>query len=293
MTQIVANGISIEFELHGDVFDPAVVLVRGLGTQLIDWPQNFIDGLVDSGFRVVTFDNRDVGFSEKFEGRPDIGAIARGEESPPYTVQDMADDIVGLMDSLEIDFAHVYAISMGGMIGQVLAATHGGRLLSLVSVMSSSGRPGLPGPTPEASASLAAETDAEATPEEIIKATADSLGVCGSPGYPTSHDERLAIARRRYERNYNPEGVVRQMAAIVANRDRSELLPEITVPTLVIHGADDPLLPLAHGEDTAKLIPHARLEVIEGMGHDLPEALMPHMISVVAEFCHAQERLPH
>ena len=148
MTQIIANGIRLEFEVRGDVFDPAIVLIRGLGTQMIDWPDNFVEGLVASGFRVVLFDNRDAGLSEKFEGLPDPAAVARGEEEPPYTVQDMADDVAGLLVDLEIESAHVFAISMGGMIAQMLAATHGGKVSSLISVMSSSGRPGLPPPTP-------------------------------------------------------------------------------------------------------------------------------------------------
>lgn len=295
MTQIVANGITLEFEMRGDIFDPAIVLIRGLGTQLIDWPESLLDGLVRSGFRVVVFDNRDVGLSQKFEGLPDPYAVGRGEAVPPYTVQDMADDVYGLLVSLEIERAHVLAISMGGIIGQLLAVSHGARVASLISVMASSGRPGLPPATPAAAASLVAETDPTAGDEGVIRATAEGLRICGSPDYPTSEADRLAIARRRHARDYTPEGVVRQMAAIAALRDRSAMLPEIQVPTLVIHGADDPLIPVAHGEDTARLIPHAELEVIAGMGHDLPDALMPRIVERVSAFCHQQDRqrLPH
>jgi pimeloyl-ACP methyl ester carboxylesterase len=291
VTQIVANGISLEFDIRGDVFDPAIVLIRGLGTQMIDWPEELLEGLEAEGFRVVIFDNRDVGLSEKFVGLPDLRAVAEGGEIPPYTIQDMADDVAGLMDSLEIEQAHVFAISLGGMIGQLLALNHGEKVLSLVSVMSSSGRPGLPAATPEAAATLVAESDPGIGIEDLIRATAEGLHVCGSPAYPMSEEDRMKIARRRYERNYTPEAAVRQLAAITAIRDMSAMLNEIRVPTLVIHGSDDPLIPVEHGEDTARLIPHAELEIIEGMGHDLPPALMPQMVGIISRFCHHKERL--
>ena len=284
MTQIIANGISLEFEQRGNLTGPAIILVRGLGTQLIDWPENLLQGLADLGFRVIVFDNRDVGLSEKLSGVPDLKKVASGEELPPYTLADMADDIVGLMDSLDIGQAHVFAISMGGMIGQVLAATHGERLLSFFSVMSSSSRRGFPSATPEAMAILNAEFDPDAGDEAIIAATARGLEVCGSPGYPTSPAQRLVIARRRFERNYTPDGVTRQMAAVIAGGDRLALLASIKVPTLVIHGRDDPLIRLEAGADTAQSIPGARLEVIAGMGHDLPDALMPKMLELINEF---------
>ncbi len=178
MTQMMANGIVIEYETHGKASDPALILVRGLGTQLIDWPASLLQQFVDDGFHVVVFDNRDVGLSEKFSaaGKPDMKRIAKGELSPPYTIADMAGDIVGLMDGLSVAKAHVVGISLGGMIVQVLAALNGARLLSMTSVMSSSGRPGLPGPTPAAAASLSAETDPATGAAGIIEATAQGLG---------------------------------------------------------------------------------------------------------------------
>jgi pimeloyl-ACP methyl ester carboxylesterase len=266
------------------------VLVRGLGTQLIDWPAAFLSGLASAGFRVIIFDNRDVGLSQKFSGLPDIGNVAKKTEIAPYAIHDMADDIVGLMDSLGIDRAHLFGISMGGMIGQVLAATHGDRLLSFFSVMSSSSRKGLPAATPEAAAMLVAKTDPAAGDEEIIAATAEGLRVFGSPGYPLTEMERDRIARNRHKRNYTPDGVVRQMAAMVAGGNRIALLESITVPTMVIHGADDPLIPLAAGKDTAETIPHARLEVIEGMGHDLPEGLVSRLIELIVQFTGSLEQ---
>ena len=288
MKLTTVRGVSLAFEQFGDAASPPIILVRGLGTQLIDWPRNFIDGLTGAGFRVVVFDNRDAGLSEKFSGMPDIKAIARGESSPPYTLDDMADDILGLMDGLDIRRAHLFAISMGGMIGQVLAANHGERLITFCPVMTSSGRRGLPGPSPAAAASLQAEADPTAGVEGIIAATAHGLLVCGSPGYPGSEEKRLNIARRRYERNYAPSGVLRQMAAVVASGSRVALLKRIRTPTLVIHGADDPLVPLAAGEDIARCIPGATLYVVPGMGHDLPEPLMPTLVERVADFCRGQ-----
>lgn len=290
MTGIIANGIQIEYEERGSANSPAIVLVRGLGTQLIDWPETFLSGLASAGFRVIVFDNRDVGLSQKFSGLPDIGSVARKTETAPYTIQDMADDIIGLMDALGIDRAHLFAISMGGMIGQVLAATHENRLHSFFSVMSSSSRKGLPAATPEAAATLIAETDPEAGDEGIIKATAEGLRVCGSPGYPLTEGERDQIARNRHRRDYTPEGLVRQMAAIVAGGSRIALLESIKVPTMVIHGADDPLIPLAAGEDTAATIPGARLEVISGMGHDLPEGLVSRFIELILQFTDSLEQ---
>ena len=290
MTGLIANGIYLEFEERGSAEDPAIVLVRGLGTQLIDWPASFLSGLVSAGFRVIVFDNRDTGLSQKFSGLPNIGNVANKTETAPYTIRDMADDIVGLMDSLGIDRAHLFAISMGGMIGQVLAATHGDRLLSFFSVMSSSSRKGLPAATPEAAATLGAEVDPESGDEGIIAATAEGLRVCGSPGYPLTGTERDRIARNRHKRDYTPDGVVRQMAAIIAGGNRIKLLESIKVPTMVIHGADDPLIPLAAGKDTAETIPGAHFEVIQGMGHDLPESLIIVLIGLVTRFTRSLEQ---
>lgn len=284
MTSLIANGIQLEFEEKGSADDPAIIMVRGLGTQLIDWPESLLDGLVSAGFRVIVFDNRDVGLSQKFLGLPNIGNVAKKIETAPYTIHDMADDVVGLMDGLGIDCAHLFGISMGGMIGQVLAASHGDRFTSFFSVMSSSSRKGLPAATAEAAVALVAENGPEVSDEAIIAATAEGLRVFGSPGYPLTEMERAQIARKRHKRDYTPGGVVRQMAAIVAGGNRIGLLESIKVPTMVIHGADDPLIPLAAGKDTADTIPGARLEVIQGMGHDLPEGLVPVFIELVKQF---------
>ncbi len=287
MSQIKANGIDIEYEEKGDRSDDTLILVRGLGTQLIDWPSSFIDGLVEGGFHVICFDNRDVGLSQKFDdsGAPDLDAVLNGDEEPSYTLQDMADDVIGIMDALEIDKAHVLGISMGGMIAQVLAATHGERLHSMMSVMSSSSRPGLPAATPEAMATLSAQPDPDGGDDGKDQLIAEGLEIHGSPGYPQSLNERLAIARRRRERNYNPAGVARQFAAVAAYGSRVELLASINLPCLVIHGRDDPLIPVSGGEDTAKCIPGCELEIIPGMGHNIPEGIVPILSELVVNFC--------
>jgi pimeloyl-ACP methyl ester carboxylesterase len=287
MSNITANGIEIEYEEKGSRENESLILIRGLGTQLVDWPEAFTDELVSQGFHVVYFDKRDVGLSQKFDasGVPDIGEIARGEVNPAYTLREMADDVVGVMDALGIEKAHVLGISMGGMIVQVLAASHGDRLLSMISVMSSSGREGLPAATPAAQASLTAQPDPDGGIEAVDRLTAEGLEICGSPGYPQSFEERLAIARRRRERNYNPGGVARQMAAVIAFGSRVELLSKIQVPGLVIHGADDPLIPLAAGEDTASSIPGCKLVVIPGMGHNIPDGVVPILADIIVKFC--------
>jgi pimeloyl-ACP methyl ester carboxylesterase len=287
MSQIRANGINIEYEEMGDRSNVTLILIRGLGTQLIDWPVSFLDGLVACGLHLVYFDNRDVGLSQKFEeaGVPDLSAVLKGDEIPGYTLQDMADDVAGVMDALGIDKAHVLGISMGGMIVQVLAATHGERLHSMMSVMSTSSRPGLPAATPAAMASLTAQPDPDGGEEAIDQLDAEGLRICGSPGYPQSLDERLAIVRRRRERNYNPGGVARQFAAVAASGSRVELLASINLPCLVIHGADDPLIPVSGGEDTARCIAGARLEIIPGMGHNIPAGVVPGLLELIVDFC--------
>ncbi len=287
MAKLTANDIQIEYEDHGDPVNPALVLVRGLGTQLIDWPKRMIDDLVARGFYVVTFDNRDVGYSQHFEetGVPDLSKIASGEQAPAYPLQAMADDVIGLMDGLGIGKAHLLGISMGGMIVQVAAATHGERLHSMMSVMSSSGRPGLAAATPEAMASLTAQPDPEGGDDAIDMLNAQGLEICGSPAYPQSLEERLLICRRRRERSYSPAGIARQMAAVVAAGSRVDLLATIALPCLVIHGADDPLIPAEGGEDTARCIPGCELKIVPGMGHNIPNDLVPILNDIIVPFC--------
>ncbi len=285
MTSITVNDIVLEYEERGSPDDPVIVLVRGLGTQLIDWPDSLLDTLMSAGFRVVVFDNRDVGLSQKFAsaGVPDLKAVQGGSVQAPYDLSDMARDIVGLLDHLGVERAHVLGISLGGMITQVLAANHPDRLLSMLSVMSSSSRPGLPGPTREAADLVSPEPGASI--EEAIDLSAKGLEVYGSPAYPESLDERKEISRRRYERDFSLDGEARQMAAAVATGNREAMLASINVPCLVIHGREDTLIPVEAGIDSAGCIKGARLEIIEGMGHNIPDALVPVLAPHIVQFC--------
>lgn len=283
MSQITANGIQLEYETLGSPSDPTMVLIRGLGTQMIDWHPALLNGLAQLGYHIVIFDNRDVGLSEKFDaaGVPAFKDVLEGRVSAPYKITDMAADVVGLMDALDITKAHILGISLGGMIAQVLTATYPERVLSLLSVMSTSGKPGLPGPTEAAVESFNAAP--ANTTEEAIEQSAAGKAVFGSPGYPESLEERLAAARRSHERCYCPDGVARQRLAVASQPDRSELLKQIRTPTTVIHGADDPLIPIACGEDTAEQITNARFVSVPGMGHNIPEQLAPIFVQLVEQ----------
>jgi pimeloyl-ACP methyl ester carboxylesterase len=264
--------VSLCYEIHGRRGDPAIVLIRGLGTQLIEWPPALIDGLVREGLEVIVFDNRDAGLSSEMTG-------LTGD--PPYRLEAMADDTIGLLDSLGIERAHVLGISLGGMIAQHVALRHPSRVVSLISVMSSTGNPDLPAPAPEIRARL---VETAATPDALIALNAENREVFGSPDYPEPLADRLRAAREAYERSYRPDGVMRQMRAAIADGSRVERLHTLQVRTLVIHGADDPLIPVAAGRDTAAAIPGARLEIIPGMGHNIPETLAPQIVAIVADF---------
>lgn len=292
-----ANGIEIDAEEFGERTGAPLLLIRGLGTQRTAWPDAFLAALADRGHRVITFDNRDVGLSTKFH-QPEvidiaeaIGRALRGEPiDAPYRIDDMALDAVGLLDALELETAHVAGISMGGMIAQVMAARRGERLRSLISIMSSSGAPGLPGPSPEAAAALMSRPEDPSDRESVIRHTVETEKVFGSPGYPPEDSYLRAMAERAYDRCYCPEGVNRQMLAVLAAGGRSDLLKAIRVPTLVIHGADDPLIPVEAGIDTARRIPGAELQLVPGMGHDVAPGLVPTLVEAIAGHAAAAER---
>jgi pimeloyl-ACP methyl ester carboxylesterase len=263
--------VDLYYETRGDPAMPAIVLIRGLGTQLIEWPDALLDGLVRTGLHVVVFDNRDAGLSDE---------CAR-EGDPPYRLEDMATDVVALLDRLRIAKAHIFGISLGGMVAQHVALGHAPRVRTLISVMSTTSDPALPQPTPEMRARL---VETAPTTDALIALNAENRAVFGSPGYPEPRDERLAAARAAHERSYRPDGVVRQMRAVIADGSRRDRLRRVTAPTLVIHGADDALIPVEAGRDTAAAIPGARLEVIPGMGHNIPRSLAPRIVELVAEF---------
>lgn len=290
MAQATANGLTLEYESVGDGAE-TVLLIMGLGAQMTRWTPEFREKLAARGFRVVNFDNRDVGLSEKIEaaGLPDmpavIGAVMQGQKPPvAYDLGDMAADAVGLMDALGIDKAHIVGASMGGMIAQLVAADYPQRTLSLTSIMSSSGNRTLPPPKPEALAVLNERgPDPVADLEGYLAHSARSAQTIGSPGYPFDAPGQRERALADVKRSYYPAGFARQYAGVVASPDRRSKLAGVKAPTVVIHGADDPLVPVEAGRDTAENIPGAALKIIPGMGHDIPPELYDEVIDAIAE----------
>ncbi len=285
----IKNGLEIAYDEFGDSSAPPMLLVMGLGTQMIAWPDPFCEGLAGHGFRVIRFDNRDVGLSTKFhdaESPKMLGMWLKSKlglriRNAPYDLYDMAFDAVGLMDELQVPSAHVVGASMGGMIAQILGARHGERVRSLTSIMSTTGNPRLPGPTSEIRKQMFFARPKNPDRETLISHSMETLRMIGSPGYPSPDDELRSKVTRSMDRAFYPPGYVRHVAAIVAAGDRSREVSEISVPTLVVHGADDPLVPVACGKDTVARIDGARFEVIAGMGHDLPTALIPELADLI------------
>ena len=294
MTAVAANGITIEYESLGDPLAPPILLIMGLGMQLVAWPDAFCHGLVDRGFRVLRFDNRDSGLSSKIRVRRQPNLVAalaaawlRLPVRAPYTLDAMAADAVGLLDALAITRAHIVGLSMGGMIAQVVAATYPERVLSLTSIMSSSGSRRVSQPRPDAKRALLSKPRDPADPESVVDHLVGVFGVIGSPAFPTDGAALREQVARSVRRAHHPAGVTRQLVAIIASGDRRKLLRKIVAPTLVIHGAEDPLVPVAAGRDTARHIAGANLTVIEGMGHDLPPGLVPILVDAIAAHCHS------
>jgi pimeloyl-ACP methyl ester carboxylesterase len=275
-----ANGIDLEYVTEGDPSDQPLLLVMGLGAQLIAWPQGFVDGLLERGFFVIRYDNRDCGLSTKFEGLPEITALFAGDtSSAPYRVEDMADDAAALLSELGVERVHVVGASMGGMITQALVIHHADRFLSACSVMSTTGDRSVGAPTGEAMTALLRPV--ATTREDAIQASVAGSRVIGSPKYPTDEAVLRERAGAAYDRCYCPEGTARQLAAVLASPDRTEGLRDVHMPFLVIHGEDDPLVTVSGGEATAAAVPDAKLLTISGMGHDLPEALWGDIIDAI------------
>jgi len=291
MAQVSVDGLDLEYETRGSETGQPLVLVGGLGTQLISWPDSLVDGLVARGFRVVMFDNRDAGLSTAFDsaGPADLKAAfaaARAKQPvpAPYTLEDMADDVARLLDGLGIPAAHIVGSSNGGAIAQLVAIRHPKRVLSLVSVMATSGRRGLPRPTEAAGAWLGKQRKPELTREEFMEEAVDTARVIGSPGFPRDEAAIREKAGRLYDRSYRPLGHGRHLLASIASGDgRVEHLSSIGAPTLVVHGADDPLVPVGCGEDVTNTVRDARMLVIPGMGHDYPEPAVPQIVDAIAE----------
>jgi pimeloyl-ACP methyl ester carboxylesterase len=271
-----ANGIELAYQEMGDADGEPLLLVMGLGTQMIAWDEGLCGQLAERGFRVVRFDNRDIGHSSRIEsaGVPRRVDMMLGRRAgAPYLLSDMAADTVGLMDHLGFESAHIVGASMGGMVAQTMAIEHPERVRSLVSIMANTGSRWTGMPSRRAMAVLLAPPPHSR--EEAVERTLRTFRVIGSPGYPFDLDRLRDIAGRSYDRGHSSAGVLRQLHAITASGDRTRALSAVRAPTTVIHGNRDPLVRPAGGRATARAIPGARLRIIDGMGHDLPRRLWP------------------
>lgn len=287
--QIEANGITLEVEDHGDPAAPALILIRGLGTQLVHWPESLVQGFVRAGFRCITFDNRDIGLSSRCPA-PGVPGDAKeileraraGEEiAPAYTLSDMGRDVIGLMDALDIPQAHVFGISMGGAITQILALEHAPRLLSATIVMTAA-RPLLdPAHRAEILPRLLVYPE---TLEEAQDNWVAGHASFGSPGFPMPEEDIRAEARAAHARGSDAAGANRQLLATMAAQDRRADLRGLDLPCLVIHGHDDTLIPASFGEEIAQCIPGAEWHEIRGMGHIITPLLAPRIVSLVGDF---------
>ncbi len=297
MTHIrTPEGIELAYERMGNPQHPTVILIMGLGAQMRIWPDSLCQALVEKGYQVVRFDNRDVGLSSQLDhhGSPSLlatwlAARLKRKARVPYTLQDMARDVIALMDELAIDSAHLVGASMGGMIAQILAAKHKKRVRSLTSIMSSATSPRLPDANLKVLLKLA-RRPSPFNREAAIRYTMRMNRLIGSPAYPMDELELRTLAETSVERNHSPTGFKRQLVAITAAGDRTRLLQKIKVPTLVIHGTDDPLIPVRMGEDTAANIRKAKLRIINGMGHDLPPLLVPKLARMMSKHLKKAEK---
>jgi pimeloyl-ACP methyl ester carboxylesterase len=283
-----ANGIELAYDEFGDSRDPVILLIMGLGTQMIAWPEEFCRGLAERGYRVIRFDNRDIGLSQKMDGVrvPHILKVAAYARLKlpiklPYRLDTLAHDAIGLLDALDIGAAHIVGASMGGMIAQLMAGHFHLRVLSLTSIMSTTGRKSLPGPQRKVALHMLRRPATKDT-KTLIEHSMRTWRLIGSPAYqPTDAALREKITLS-FQRSFYPAGHTRHMAAILASGDRVAVLKKITAPTLVIHGKADPLVPVAGGIDTANLVRGATLELIEGMGHDLPQPLLARFVELIS-----------
>jgi pimeloyl-ACP methyl ester carboxylesterase len=286
--KISANGLQLEVEDHGPLGGEPLLLIMGLGMQLVGWHEDLVRLFVARGFRAIRFDNRDIGLSQGFDGQgvPNMPMAALMHVvglplRPPYTLADMADDAAGVLDALGIASAHVCGASMGGMIAQQMALRHARRVRSLTLIMTTSGARRLPGPSLEVRRAMLAAPSNPRDLESVLAHYRRLYTLIGSPGLRPSDDWLDTRLRLSLGRSYRPQGTTRQLMAILADGDRSPQLSRIGVPTQVIHGAADPLVPVAAGHDLARKIRGARIDVIEGMGHDLPQPLWPRIVADV------------
>jgi pimeloyl-ACP methyl ester carboxylesterase len=285
MPRAEANGIELEYDTFGDPADPVLLLIMGLGTQMTAWDPRLCELLAEHGFHVIRYDNRDAGLSTQFDQLPvpDVFAILGGDTSTaPYLLADLAADAVGLLDALGIERAHVVGVSMGGMIGQELAINHPERVLSLCSIMSTTGDRAVGQPSHEALAAILSPGGADR--EQSIERGVSVLRVIGSPApeLAVTDEWRYQRTAAAYDRAYRPAGGARQFAAIVASPDRTQGLGKLSIPVLVMHGDQDQLINMSGGEATAAAVPGAELIVFPGLGHDLPEPLWPAFAEAIA-----------
>ncbi|MPZ89414.1 MAG: alpha/beta fold hydrolase [Nitriliruptorales bacterium] len=281
---VTANGIEIAYETFGDPTKPPILLIMGLGVPLLGWEEDLCHQLACSGHLVIRFDNRDVGLSTHLHdaGASDPLAVASGDTATAaYLIDDMADDTSGLIEALGLEAAHLVGVSMGGMIAQAATIRHPARVRSLTSIMSTTGDRSVGQPTQEALVVLMQPL--AVTREEGAERAVESFRVLGSPGFPPDEESVRSRALRSFDRAYDPAGVSRQLAAILASADRTPGLREVRAPALVIHGDSDPLIDVSGGRATAAAIPGAELEIIEGMGHDLPRGAWNRMIDRISE----------
>lgn len=283
MPRLTANGVQLEYETMGDPKAPPMLLIMGLGAQLITWDDGFCKALVDRGFYVIRYDNRDSGLSEKMEsaGPADVMAALAGNAKPAYTLDDLAADAVGVLDALEIPAAHIVGASMGGFIAQLVAINHPERTLSLTSIMSGPGGADEVAPTPEASVALM--RDPGSTLEEVVASGLEARRLLGGVNNPFDRDTERKKIVRAFERSPYRQGFGRQFVAILAARSRIPALRKLTVPTLVVHGLDDPLVPPENGRLVAQAVPGARLIELDGAGHNVPERHWGLVADAIAE----------
>jgi pimeloyl-ACP methyl ester carboxylesterase len=287
--KVHANGLQLEVDDAGPRDGPPLLLIMGLGMQLVAWPDELVADLVGRGFRVIRFDNRDIGLSQHCDalGVPNIGLAMvryalRLKPRPPYTLADMAEDSVAVLDALGIHSAHVCGASMGGMIAQHIAARHPQRVKSLTLVMTNSGSRRLPRPDARVQRALLARP-ASRDPAVVVAHLEALWRVIGSPGYPPEPARLRERLEATVRRSWHPAGTSRQLLAVVADGDRSKMLARIHAPTRVIHGKADPLIPVPAAHDLVSKIAHAEAQIIPGMGHDLPLALLPEIAAGIAE----------
>jgi pimeloyl-ACP methyl ester carboxylesterase len=282
VARATVNGLELEYDSFGDRAGTPLLLVMGLSYQMIEWDGAVCRMIADRGFWVTRFDNRDVGLSSKLDhlGTPELLALVMGTATPLYTLDDMADDAVGLLDVLGVSAAHIVGVSMGGMIAQLIAINHPDRVLSLTSIMSTVGGPNVVQPDAEVSAALVLPPGP--TREERIEHSLATRRLINGAGLPFDEELARRKAERAVDRCFHPDGGLRQLVAIVTAPDRAPALGRLTIPTLVIHGEQDPLVPPDNGRQTAAALRDTRLMMIPDIGHNLPERVWPEVVDAIA-----------